>query len=312
MKNNLYSRCPKFLKNYFDFLQNVKKRTSSTIEGYYNDIIMFLRFLLVLHGNGSLEVFDSISILEVPLEWLNELTKDQLDKFVDFVKSRSIKDPKRSLNRKLVSLHQLYLFLLTEFHDFRNRVPLTYKILQVVIDPPKPIKDKHMKKIERWLQNPADVTNYRNYYIIFLFVRLGLKLDELHALNINDYDRSQHTLSIGKGFHHRIIDLRGEYHDVEKILQEAISLHRGPCEALFLSNTSCRMHKRRIQQVVTEFFINQNLAKENYTAKNFRDTFGVNLARAGADIHIIKHFLGVDRNTAARYLEAGLINCNKK
>ena len=75
MNEKYYKQSPKYLKEYFDYLSSVKARSETTIDGFFNDIRVFLRWLKVNHQQATEEDFYNISITDVPLEWLNNVNK---------------------------------------------------------------------------------------------------------------------------------------------------------------------------------------------------------------------------------------------
>lgn len=139
----------------------------------------------------------------------------------------------------------------------------------------------------------------RNIAVFLLMAYMGLRIGEVHALNISDYNAQHHTLSVfGKGRKWRSLPVP---ESVSQILEQAISQRLEPWrakeDALFTSQKGRRLSIRCIQQIASETFdrfqadvpVQQRLS---YSSHKLRHSFATMLLRKGADLRTVQELLG--------------------
>ncbi|MEK4432585.1 tyrosine-type recombinase/integrase [Paenibacillus sp. FSL M7-0802] len=139
----------------------------------------------------------------------------------------------------------------------------------------------------------------RNMAIFLLMVYMGLRVGEVHSLNVSDYSRERRTLDVfGKGRKWRTLPVPEAVCDfVEHALEERLTPWRGKEDAMFISQKGRRLAVRTIQQIATETFerFQQDKSidrREAYSSHKLRHTFATMLLRKGADLRTVQELLG--------------------
>jgi len=246
MNERYYKQSPNYLKEYFDYLSVVKARSDTTIDGYFNDIRLFLRYLKMNHQQTSEDSFDKISITDVPLEWLNEVKTGEMCRFLNFTSNSRGNSP-RTIARIICSLKQLYLYLTLNYDSFNNKTVINLEVQKY-----RPTVPKHLTKQQsiKLLNSIDSKHRLRDLCIILMFLSCGMRLSELVELNVSDYDEEERSLRLlGKGNKERIVYLNDS---CEYVLKKYIESKNDISKALFVTSAGNRIHKQRVQQIVGE------------------------------------------------------------
>lgn len=283
----IYSRDenPKFLIEYISYLRSVKMCAERTIEGYFQDIRIFLRYLICddLDNNS----IDNIDISNFNVQQLDDVTVKDIRDFLSYLMEYH-NNSKSARARKIVSLRGLYTFLNRENYISNN--PLK-EIDRMPINKVEPVF-LSLSESKRLLE-AADGT--RDYCIVTLFLNCGMRLSELVGINKNDInyeDCSVHLL--GKGNKRRTIYLNNAC--LEAL--DAYLTERGenPPEepyALFLSSRNKRISKRRVQQIIEDTLKKAGLDGKGLSTHKLRHTAATLMYQYGdADALILKEILG--------------------
>ena len=286
MNERYYKQSPKYLKEYFDYLSSVKARSETTIDGYFNDIRVFLRYLKANHQQASEDNFDNISISDVPLEWLNNVNMGEICGFLNFTLS-SRKNSPRTRARKICALKQLYFFLTLNYDNFSNKIVVNLEVPRFTPSIPKHLTKQQSIK----LLNSVDSRHkLRDLCILLLFLSCGMRLSELVGLNVSDYNEEERSLRLlGKGNKERIVYLNDS---CEYVLKKYIASKTDKSNALFVTSTGNRIHKRRVQQIVDESLERAGLDNLGITTHKLRHTAATLMYENGTDLLIIKEMLG--------------------
>lgn len=286
MNERYYKQSPKYLKEYFDYLSTVKARSETTIDGYFNDIRLFLRYLKMNHQQTSEDSFDKISITDVPLEWLNNVKMGEICSFLNFTSTSRGNSP-RTRARKISALKQLYFFLTLNYDDFRNKVVVNLEVPKFERSIPKHLTKQQSIK----LLNSVDSRHrLRDLCILMLFLSCGMRLSELVGLDVSDYNEEERSLRLlGKGNKERIVYLNDS---CEYVLKKYIKSKMDTKKALFVSSFGKRIHKRRVEQIVDECLERAGLGNLGITTHKLRHTAATLMYEDGIDLLVIKELLG--------------------
>jgi len=142
---------------------------------------------------------------------------------------------------------------------------------------------------------PTDEQMYlRDRAILELFYSSGLRLAELHGLDIGDVNLEAGTVRVlGKGRKERITPVgRQAAVAVRRYLEADRSagiVHPGEC--LFTSRTGRRLSRRQIQRIVGKWLAAAT-GGESMSPHALRHTFATHLLDEGADLLVVKELLG--------------------
>ena len=137
----------------------------------------------------------------------------------------------------------------------------------------------------------------RNLVVLELLYGSGLRLSELHGLDMSDVDLGQEQARVlGKGSKERLVPLTGSSRRVigrylPRRLEVAAASSAPDREALLLNPAGKRLSKRSIQNVVRRF-LDDAAPGQGLSAHSLRHSFATHLLDAGADLMAVKELLG--------------------
>ncbi len=137
----------------------------------------------------------------------------------------------------------------------------------------------------------------RNLVILEVLYGSGLRLSELHGLDLSDLDtRGRKVKVLGKGNKERIVPVtRPALAAVARYLpRRSEALARCPGSdpgALLVNRTGGRLSRRSVQRIVRGFF-NEAAGGDDLTVHSLRHSFATHLLDAGADLMAVKELLG--------------------
>ncbi len=206
---------------------------------------------------------------------------------------------RRTVARKLSAIRTFYRFLNVE-----ERLPA---------DPTRALRTPKLEKRLPGHASEADLRDVfavaetraaentprgtRNLVILELLYGSGLRLAEIHGLDVSDLDFARSQLKVlGKGRKERIVPLTGAAHKAlgrylprrKGVLQRSGSSDEG---ALLLNPRGERLSQRSVQKVVREF-LKDAAAGEGLSVHSLRHSFATHLLDAGADLMAVQELLG--------------------
>lgn len=154
-------------------------------------------------------------------------------------------------------------------------------------------------KITEFMQSVEGKYRTRNLTIFLFMAYMGLRVGEVHGLNLNDYNPERGTLQVlGKGRKWRTLPVPNA---VATILNQAIEERLAPWRdgetALFISQKGTRLSIRNIQQIATDTFdrFQSHIEPEQrlpYSSHKLRHSFATMLLRQGTDLRTVQELLG--------------------
>ncbi len=285
--------CPPYLNEFFTYQRVVKIKSERTLESYYIDLRLFLRYVkLTRNGITPDTPMNKIPINDVSLENISHLTKLDILNYLSYVATER-NNTAKTRHRKLASLKVFYKCL--------------YRDLNII--PDDPTKDVDYPKMHEHLpkfltlddsikllqnMNEEDPYYYRDYCIITLFINCGMRLSELVGINLQDVNLDERTLRLlGKGNKERIIHINDAC--ASSIIQYMSERQSSPAEpdALFLSKRGTRITNRRVQQIVDNALKDSHLDNQGYSTHKLRHTAATLMYQHGnVDTLILKEILG--------------------
>ncbi|MDE5772421.1 MAG: tyrosine recombinase XerC [Ruminococcus sp.] len=280
---------PEFLNNYLVHLKVIRMLAERTIQEYYFDIRLFLKYI---HKNNTDSETDDTDISGMSTEELKEISVKDIYNFIFYVSDERSND-KRSRSRKMSSLRSFFKYItkvehITEYDPTRD------------IDMPSPKmslpKFLSLNESKQLLEASDNSDSKRDYCIITLLLNCGMRLSELVGINVGDVDFNENRIRIlGKGNKERIVYLNKacvsaleNYLEIRKKNLKAVGE-----PALFISNRNKRISKRRVQQVVENTIKNAELDGKGFTTHKLRHTAATLMYQyGGADILTLKKLLG--------------------
>ncbi len=271
-----------WIEKYIKYLRIERNASRHTLVSYRNDLEQFLSFIASETGRpaGKVEL-TQIDRLVIRL-WLGALQKDGM--------ARS------TLARKVASIRSFFKYCFTRGAIEKNPahlliIPKKEKKL------PKTIQKEDISRLME-LPDMEHARGVQDRAILELFYATGMRLSELTALNSAHLNLNQCQVTVtGKGNKQRIVPLG-------KHAVEACRLHlerrqelfgkltdEDAKKALFIAPGGQRMYQRKIQLIVKSYLekVSEVTQKSPHV---LRHSFATHMLDAGADIRVIKEFLG--------------------
>lgn len=259
----------KYVTDFLEYLQVVKRHSENTIKNYQSDILEFMEFT---KGEIVAVKKDTVN------NYLMKLHEDSYSK--------------NSIARKLSSLRNFYSYLVKE------------KIVEdnyfAMIKNPK--KDQNLPKyvkeidIDKMFLIPdtRNVYGKRNLLILRMLYSTGVRVSELINIKIKDINISDRTIRIlGKGNKERIVVFGN---NTKACLQDYLDngryeLDKYGYDYLFLNKDGKRLSDRYIRKMIDEVIIKASI-EMHVSPHMLRHTFATELLNNGADLVSVKDLLG--------------------
>ena len=179
---------PEFTHNYFYY--GISNKAILTKLSYVRDIIYFFEFAI-----NSYEYFPEKDLRDISLEDIAMITPLDIDKFLSWMDDQQLSDKTRARRKSSISVLFNYL-INTERKLSFNPVAGAQKIEIEQSDFVIYLNRSEQEQLLNCIQSGIGLTDRQLLYhekyklrdlaIIFLFLDTGLRISELHALNIKD------------------------------------------------------------------------------------------------------------------------------
>ena len=276
-----------YLEKFMAFLRVEKNASDHTHSSYTTDLRQFFDFLC-RHFDTEDYSIDQVDRLAIRL-WLGELAEQGL--------------AQSSIARKVASLRSFFKYAFK--HNWIHKNPAHLLVI--------PKKNRTLPKtvpapdIQRMLdgyrneENP--IGSFQDSVILELFYSSGVRVSELCGLNTQDVQLNQAWIKVrGKGNKERIIPISTS---VNSMLREYIYQRKPPTAdsliattdlkknetPLFLAPSGQRMYPKHVYRIVHKA-LEQFSEVTQKSPHVLRHSFATHLLDNGADIRMIKEFLG--------------------
>ena len=291
MKNLNNNSNPEFLNEYLVHIKVVQLLAQRTIEEYYTDIRLFLRYIHESNINTGKDIED-IDISDMSVAELQKISVSDIYNFI-FYASDERQNKDRARYRKISSLRSFFKYLEKVDHIIKENPT---KDLDVPTPKSSLPKFLSLNESMRLLETADSADSKRDYCIITLFLNCGMRLSELVGINIKDIDFYENRLKVlGKRSKERMVYLNEACVDA---LQKYLAIRKNNPKAadepaLFISNQNRRISKRRVQQIVEDMIQKAELDGKGITTHKLRHTAATLMYQYGdADVLTLKELLG--------------------
>lgn len=286
-----------------------KKETVQTILNHYDEELDIFETYMEDLGYADFTISSYLDDVKIFLMFLFErwngfpdLSEIKAKNIQEFLRKTQKGKAKTTRNRRLMALRTFYKSLVkSEFLEFNPAAEVDMaKVEKNSL--PSYLNDDELEAFFRCIKK--DRFYIRNKCMLMLMALAGLRVIEVHNLNITDFIRDPEDPGIqvsGKGNKVRYIPLPIPLYE---ILLEYEKNHRplpnpNHSEAFFLSRRGVRISRRRIQEVAEETFDRLKslphttyLQGKNLTSHKLRHTFGTRLVREGTDLVTVQELMG--------------------
>ncbi len=280
---------PVVLKDFLVYLEVILGKSERTTKEYYYDLRTFFRYLQCKNGNASFDEFDSVSILNVTIEDLRNVTRNDLYEYMYYISSIR-KNAQSARARKVSSLRTFFKYLTAKTGLLKDNPAKELDAPKIPGLLPKYLTLDESKRI---LDNVESQYPERDYAILTLFLNCGLRLSELVGINLRDYDGEKLRV-LGKGAKERIIYLNNACQTaLNQYLQVRPHEKVKDKNAMFLSRNHTRLSGKMVQIIVKRALETAGLDTSRYSAHKLRHTAATLMYRYGnVDIRALQEVLG--------------------
>lgn len=271
------------IKKYLRYLEIEKNASIYTITSYKTDLDQLFIFCKELLGTSSDKDIEIDQVTRHILRlWMGDLSDKQLSR--------------NTIARKTASARSFFKYCF-------KRGYIQYNPAQLLIVPKRTHKipqTMSINDVEAMLNQVETDTpwNIQQRAILELFYSTGIRLSELVNLQLMNIDFNQQQIKItGKGAKERIVPFGNE---TAKYLRLHIKNRRklfskGTDEKdykyVFLTKRGKKIYPRAVQRIV-RYFINMVSEITQKSPHVLRHSFATHMLDRGADIRVIKEFLG--------------------
>ena len=285
--------CPYFLNDFFTYQRVVLLKSEKTIEAYFIDLRVFLRYLKVKKGVVPKDTpFKNIDISDIPIEYIRLLTKLDILQYLNYVASERDNSAK-TRHRKLASIRLFFRCMYRDLGLIDSDPAKDVDYPKMPDHLPKFLTlDESINLLEN--MNTDDPFYLRDYCIVTLFINCGMRLSELVGLNMQDVNLDERSMRLlGKGNKERIIHINDACADaILTYLPTRKPSDKDP-HALFLSKQGSRISNRRVEQIVDNALRDSNLDNRGFSTHKLRHTAATLMYQHGnVDPLMLKEILG--------------------
>ena len=305
-----YADCPKVLKDFLAYHENIKGQSQLTISEYYLDLRMFLRFIRLMRNDMPINTrLEDIPIKDIDLEFIRQIdTSDVFDFLAYLANDRTVNADSpapdygigaSSRARKLSAIKSFYKYLTvrTKQLDENPVADLEYPKLRKSL--PKYLT---LEQSSSLLQAVSGQNEKRDYAILMLFLNCGIRRSELVGLNLTDVYEDRIRV-VGKGNKERFVYFGSACRKaIDTYLVERNERVLSDNRALFGSRNGNRISVEAVHRLVKKALLNAGLDSTQFSAHKLRHTAATMMLSGGVDVKTVQEVLGHENlNTTQIY-----------
>ena len=303
-----YADCPQILKDFLSYHETIKGQSAKTIQEYYLDLRMFLRFMVLVKREMPYDTdLNTIEIKDVDLAFIETISVSDIFDFLSYLANdripvqREHADPgigSAARARKLSSIKSFYKYLThskqldvnpvqdMEFPKIRKSLP-RYLTLEQCTSLLKAVDGPNAK---------------RDYAILMLFLNCGIRRAELVGLNLTDVYEDRIRV-VGKGNKERIVYMGAACKAaIDAYLPERNKMVLTDNRALFGSRDKNRISVTAVHRLVKKHLLAAGLDASQFSAHKLRHTAATLMLSHGVDVKTVQEVLGHENlNTTQIY-----------
>ena len=268
------------IDRFLTWLEAERRYSPLTVRNYQRDIDQFLGWMSLTR--------DSF----VP----NMIKREHVEEWIIYLGDKR-KLKATSVNRTVASLRTLWRWLLHHGHVKRDVVS-TIRSTKTPRRLPVFVPDSRMVEVVEGIREDlasGDYVRVRDAVVVVLFYTSGMRLAELHALNVGDISADfSHIRVLGKGRKERIVPLIAPVQEILKKYcgqKSSQNICIDQKKALILSEKEERLSQRTLQRIVDRV-LKASGVQGKTSPHVLRHTFATHLLNMGADLRDIQELLG--------------------
>ena len=261
------------LRDFENYLKNVRKYSLNTINSYISDINIFLEYLHIQKLNYK------------------DVNHEVIRSYLKYLDEKKYKNS--SINRILSSLNDYYNYLtkckVTKYNYFEdiNR-PRKEKRLPNFIN-----YSEYMSLLATVEKEENEFLKARNLLLLEILFDTGLRVSEAVNIEINNINKKEQSIKVlGKGNKERIV-YYGDY--AKNYLEDYLNLRRNinivDKDYLFLNKNYTRLTRRGVEYLISDIS-KKALLRQKISPPTLRHSFATEMLNNGCDIRSVQELLG--------------------
>lgn len=264
------------MDDYFEYRKDIYQVSAQTIKSNRVDINLFRSFI---ENNEHRKISGPVAI-----QFQYHLKKER-------------NNSGGSINRKLFTLRSYSQYLALLQLPGADKLPFydVLKVRQGYRNRPNSLTIDQVRQLFATIDRDT-IKGVRDYAVYALMYQAGLRVGEVHQLDIEHIDFKQNRLAVtGKGKKRRTLHLTKELSQVlaEYIAVRCFTHKSDQQDALFVSKKGNRLAIRTMEDNFKKYYIASNLDMPfNVTCHTLRHSFASHLNDKKVDILIIQNLMG--------------------
>ena len=302
--------CPLILRDFLVYHDTIMGQSPRTIEEYYLDLRMFLRFMKLMRGDMPIHTrLEDIDIKSIDIEFIRQITTSDIFEFLSYLANDRVPNPDSpapdhgiapaARARKLSALKSFYKYLTVRKKLLADNpvAELEYPKLRKSLP-----KYLNLEQSAALLQSVSGQNQARDYAILMLFLNCGIRRSELVGLNLTDVYEDRIRV-VGKGNKERFVYFGTACRkaiDAYLPLREKMVLTDN--RALFGSRNGNRISVEAVHRLVKKALLKAGLDQTQFSAHKLRHTAATMMLSGGVDVKTVQEVLGHENlNTTQIY-----------
>ncbi|MDD6024664.1 MAG: tyrosine-type recombinase/integrase [Oscillospiraceae bacterium] len=306
-----YRDCPRVLRDFLSYHENIKGQSSKTVAEYYLDLRMFLRYIVLIRSELPYETdLNTISIKHVDLDFIKTITLEDIYDFLSYLSEDRIYHPETqhpgqgidnaARARKLSAIKSFYKYLTVRTKQLEENpvADVEYPKLRRAL--PKYLT---LGQAQALLSSVKGTHADRDLAILMIFLNCGVRISELAGLNYGDIYQDRLRV-LGKGNKERTVYMGQACLEAIQKYNATLpeSLQNDNKRPLFLSQKGGRMSTNAIHRLVKKHLAAAGLDETQFSAHKLRHTAATLMLSQGVDVKTVQEVLGHEHlNTTEIY-----------
>lgn len=281
---------PIFLRDFLDYLKTIKSLANTTINEYYLDLKLFLKFVEYRKSSTNYDGVDDIDVSTFDIALLRQVNLIDLHSYIAF-RDDARDNSSTTRARKISSLRSFYKYM-TNIAKLLDKNP-TLELESPKLKKRNPVYltlDESKKLLSTIMQGTNEVLKKRDFAIVLTFLTTGVRLSELASMNVSSVKDQQFSV-VGKGNKERVVYMTEA---CEYAIRQYIAVRPKVDgeNALFLSTRKTRMSNRAIQHMIDKYINMAGFDVTKYSTHKLRHTAATLMYKEGVDIRTLQKILG--------------------
>lgn len=305
-----YRDCPQILRDFLTYHETIKGQSQLTINEYYLDLRMFLRFMKLMRSDMPIHTnLDNIDIHDVGIDFVRDIETSDIFDFLSYLANDRAVNPESRVPdygiesaaraRKLSAIKSFYKYLTVRTKQLTENpvADLEYPKLRKSL--PKYLT---MDQSAALLRSVSGTNEKRDYAILMLFLNCGIRRSELVGLNISDVYEDRIRV-VGKGNKERIVYFGTACRKaIDAYMEERNKKVLTDNRALFGSRDNNRISVTAVHRLVKKALLQAGLDSTQFSAHKLRHTAATMMLSGGVDVKTVQEVLGHENlNTTQIY-----------